>query len=445
MTAEQLNPSLAVECYFSVMVDGDNRRTKLDLAAYPDIAGWLLTILDHVLYRQGRLQGERHIAAPPGGAALQKLIDGHVILAGQRPDGGTQLRLNPDFDVRLWVHARRQGECAVSSLLALAENPDLTRWLLNYCIHGPSAAARQVPSPELAASLRRYAALVDRLPPAAACYPDPERPADIAAELSGAARVFRQPAGAAIPQEVRQALGRHTPALPPGQGLLWGEDAGTGMVYPSLWNGRDEVPEPGHAGSTLLQQRRGMWDAQREAARASLRVRRYAALREIIPPAQQGKVQHYVRQLVDKGYFPALGDGQVELRSAIHNEPTIASLHHGLAGIVSSVCGETVIASYCYLSCYEEGAVLARHKDRPQCAYNLSLVLDMQCRDGKPQPWPIYLELDDKPEAVLLQVGDGLAYSGTEIWHWREALPPGYRAIVCFFHFVPQGFTGSLD
>ena len=104
-----------------------------------------------------------------------------------------------------------------------------------------------------------------------------------------------------------------------------------------------------------------------------------------------------------------------------------------------------VIASYCYLSCYEAGSVLARHKDRPQCAYNLSLVLDMTGPVGEPEPWPIYVEIDGHPEPILLRVGDAVAYSGTELWHWREALPWGQRAIVCFFHFVPEDFSGSLD
>jgi hypothetical protein len=175
--------------------------------------------------------------------------------------------------------------------------------------------------------------------------------------------------------------------------------------------------------------------------------RQYAVLREILPPAPRAQLRRHVRQLVERGYFPALGDGQVELRAALHNEPSIASLHRGLAAILSGLGGETLQASYCYLSCYEAGAVLERHKDRPQCKYNLSLVLDMQGPEAtvEPEPWPIYLEIDGQPEAVRLQVGDGLAYSGTDIWHWRDALPAGQRAIVCFFHFVPDDFSGSLD
>jgi len=64
---------------------------------------------------------------------------------------------------------------------------------------------------------------------------------------------------------------------------------------------------------------------------------------------------------------------------------------------------------------------------------------------GDPKPWPIYLEVDGQPSAKHLQTGDGLLYSGSEIWHWREALPEGQRAIICFYHFVPTSFSGSLD
>jgi hypothetical protein len=154
-----------------------------------------------------------------------------------------------------------------------------------------------------------------------------------------------------------------------------------------------------------------------------------------------------VRQLRERGYFPELGDGQVALRASIHNQPTIASLHQGLAGIVNTIGEEKVIPSYCYLSCYEQGSVLERHLDRQQCAYNLCLVLDMRYldRDDEPDPWPIYLELEGKPEPALLNVGDGVFFSGRSIYHWREALPAGQRAVVCFFHFVPPGFSGSLD
>ena len=444
-TAGQMNPTLIVDAFFAADVDGDYQKTKFNLRAYPEIGSWVLSILDHVLCQQGTLPGERPIAEPPGGPARQLLMDGRVLFAQRRPDGVLELRLNPKLDVKLQLYARRPGLRAHYALLPLLEDVELTRWLLTHYA-GVSSGSFQAPLAEpLIGTLRRHGVLVDALPPADACFPDPGLPVDLAAELAPASLIFAQPAGAAIPPGVRRLLGRHVPELPAGTGLIWSQDAGTGMVYPTRWTPGASPLEIERVTGTKAADRLAFWDQQRAAARLSLRTRRYAALRDIVPPAQREKLRRYVRQLVERGYFPALGDGQVDLRAAIHNQPTVAALHQGLAGIVNSLCPEPVVASYCYLSCYEEGAILARHKDRKQCAYNLSLVLDMQGPDGEPQPWPIYLEIDGLPEAVQLQVGDGLCYSGTDIWHWRDALPKGQRAIVCFYHFVPQGFTGSLD
>ena len=270
---------------------------------------------------------------------------------------------------------------------------------------------------------------------------------DIAAELAGAARIVPQRAGEPVPAEVRRLLGHHQPPLPPGKDLLWTQDAGTGLVYPVLWPAGVAPPASGAGAASATGRRQESWQRERASARESLRTRRYAVFRDIVPAPQRSKLQGYLRDIRRRGFFPAMGDGQVELRCSIHNEPAVASLHHGLALLLSEVCGEPVKASYCFLASYEAGAVLQRHVDRAQCAYNLSLVFDMQdlVTGLEPDPWPIYLEVDGQPEAIRLQVGDGLTYSGTELWHWRDALPANQRATVCFFHFVPEGFTGSLD
>ena len=445
MNAGLLNPTLSAEVYFSVPADQGSRMTKFGLRSHPDIAAWLVSILDYILCTQGKLPGDRRIAPPPAGPTGQRLVDGGVILVSDRPDGGLAAELNPQIDVRLILYARRPNSCAHLALLALAEDPDLTRWLLTGYMGSPSATDLVQLGDSLVASLRRHAVLVDELPTEAVCFPDPAGPVDLLGALAAMQRVIPQAAGQEIPGEVRQILGRHVPNLPHHASIAWGLDAGTSMVYPTLLPGNASLPMLEGIAGAQAAQRAEQWDRQREMARQALLTRRYAILREIVPAAQREELRHFVRQLAERGYFPELGDGQVELRSAIHNQPTIAALHNGLAGVVNSICDEPVIASYCYLSCYQEGAVLARHKDRPQCAYNLSLVLDMYSADGEPDPWPIYVEIDGRPEAVLLRVGDGVAYSGTELWHWRDALPAGQRAIICFFHFVPQDFTGSLD
>lgn len=458
MSAERINPAVTVEAQFQGPVAGDVRTTRFVLRQEPDVAAWLLTFIDFILFRQGKLPEERRIAPPPGAEALQRLIAGAVVLTDRRPDGGLALRLNPGLEVRLNLIVRVAGEPARTAVLPLAGDPELARWLVTRALDAAPAATLpdDAPAP-LADALRRHGILVTELPPPEACFPDPELAADASrdpgVELATAARVFTQAAGDAVPADVRRVIGRHTPRLPPGTGLVWSLDAGSGLALPALWPAlwpalaAHEPPLPDGFRGPLADARAAAWDRQIDAARANLRDRHYAVLREILAPAPRARLRRYVRQLVERGYFPALGDGQVELRSALHNEPTIASLHRGLAAILGGLCGEAVQASYCYLSCYEAGAVLPRHKDRPQCNYNLSLVLDMQGPEPgvEPEPWPIYLEIDGRPEAVLLQVGDGLAYSGTDVWHWREALPAGQRAIVCFFHFVPGDFAGSLD
>ena len=177
-----------------------------------------------------------------------------------------------------------------------------------------------------------------------------------------------------------------------------------------------------------------------------MRTRRSAVLREIIPPAQQARLRNYVRQLVERGYFPSVGlDKQVDLRRSMYRQQTIGSLHNGLARLLSEVYGQPLMGSFNQLGLYEAGSILEKHTDRPQCVLNLSLVLDMQGPLGEPEPWPIYIEMDGKTEAIHLKVGDGLAYSGVEVPHWRDPLPEGQRAICGFFFFVPPDFTGSLD
>ncbi|MCK6370427.1 MAG: hypothetical protein L6Q83_03710, partial [Gammaproteobacteria bacterium] len=423
-------------------------RAHMSLKDYPDLATWLLSLLDHVLSQQAPAGGIRPLAEPPGGDTRQRLIDSGILFMRPRPDGRMALGIQPELSVQLMLIARRHGEPAYNAMLDLTEDPELVRWLLMQ--YAPGAAPARDPArfnPALRESMRRHHVLVEELPAPDAFFPDPDAPVDLAAELAPAARLIPQPAGQPIPAEVRRVLGRHTPALPPGVDLVWGVDAGTGMVYPTRVPASERQRDLHALAGSAAPARTAQWEAQRQAARASVREHRHAILRDIVPEPHRSKLRHYVRQLRERGYFPPLDDGQVKLRASIHNQPTIASLHNGLAGIVNTINGEKVIPSYCYLSCYEEHSVLDRHLDRAQCVYNVCVVIDMQYldRDGDPEPWPIYLELDGQPQEALLRVGDGVFFSGNSIYHWRNALPAGQRAVVCFNHFVPIGFPSSLD
>lgn len=197
--------------------------------------------------------------------------------------------------------------------------------------------------------------------------------------------------------------------------------------------------EPGY-----LETRYAAWQAHFAAARATMAASGYAVLRELLNPIQLASLRSYFRQLAAEGYFTR-GDSQVKLRDSIYNEPMARFLHHQLNYLVNQVTPEPVIPSYCYLSSYRPGAVLRRHRDRRQCSWNMSLVLDMDPEQPQATAWPIYLDLPVGLREVRLGIGDAVIYRGHEIEHWRDALGANQHVTACFFHFVDEHFEESLD
>ncbi|MFQ5636164.1 MAG: hypothetical protein ACE5G3_12645 [Gammaproteobacteria bacterium] len=442
--SRRINPTLSVEAEFRTLNEGRDVTTLFVLQRDPELVDWLISFVDYYLVQQGKLAGPKRIAPPPGGDIRQRLTRGGVILVERRPDGGAAMRLNPEQSIWLNIKVRLANRPSCRSAVAIYDDPEVGRWLLGHLADPANPEAGYPATKETLGRLADMGVLVDEAPPEDVYFPDPRADEDPVAELATASATFEQVGGGELPPAVADILGRHVPDLPPDTGMIWGQDAGTGLVFPSrLPDGvaaRDLCGDAGNAASAREQQ----WIRQRDEAGRSLAKAHYAVLREIIPPAQQPRLRRYVRDLVDRGYFPPLDDGQVELRSSIHNQPTITSFHNALARLVSSICGESVTGSFAYLACYHAGAVLDRHIDREQCAYNLSLVLDMDGQDGEPDPWPVYLELDGRPQVAHLQIGDGLLYSGANVYHWRDALPDGQQAIIGLFFFVPEAFAGSL-
>jgi len=198
-----------------------------------------------------------------------------------------------------------------------------------------------------------------------------------------------------------------------------------------------------------IDKRRASWALMRAEAAASVRRARYGVLRGLIHPLYVASIRRYFRGLVAEGHV-RLDGHQVLLRFGAHNEPLARILQRGLTDLVSEISGEPVKPSYAYFAAYMPGAVLKPHKDRDQCAISISLQLDYQPEPEDVSPWPLYLGLDDKaplenPTAIELGLGDGLFYRGTELVHWRDALPEGHASTSVFLHYVPADFRGSLD
>lgn len=170
----------------------------------------------------------------------------------------------------------------------------------------------------------------------------------------------------------------------------------------------------------------------------------YAELPQVIPALQRMALCRYYRGLVDEGHVLA-SDSQVALRHAMHDERLMRYCHRELYGLFARVIGDPIVPSYAYFASYRRGATLARHRDRAQCKFTASVLLEYLAGPSDDPVWPIHLELPGgEPIAVHLAPGDCLLFSGCDQPHYRHELR-GERSTSLLLHHVDQAFSGSLE
>jgi len=179
-------------------------------------------------------------------------------------------------------------------------------------------------------------------------------------------------------------------------------------------------------------------------ARASYREKGYAALPGLINRLHIAALRRYYRCLIRKGMI-RLGDEQSSLRYVIHNEPVARFFHQQIALLLSAVAGQPLKPSYVYLASYISGAKLKKHVDREQCEFSITFCLDFSPEPELATPWPICLDSANGKVEVYQALGDGLAYRGTRLPHYRTRLGPGQTSTSIFFHYVSADFDGRLD
>ncbi|HEY9840071.1 MAG TPA: hypothetical protein V6D23_06445 [Candidatus Obscuribacterales bacterium] len=177
-------------------------------------------------------------------------------------------------------------------------------------------------------------------------------------------------------------------------------------------------------------------------ARNSLAERGYVVLRQVVNPLHLGALRDISRSLEQGGYFE-VDQIQVLGRLLFHNHPLMQFIHLQLTQLLRDIVPAPVKPSYSYLAIYPGGCELKRHLDRRQCAWNVSLALDM--KPNQAPSWPFCLEFKDQVHSLELELGDLLLYSGTETPHWRPLLPKEQRAATALFHFVNVHYSGDLD
>ena len=170
----------------------------------------------------------------------------------------------------------------------------------------------------------------------------------------------------------------------------------------------------------------------------------YAPLPQLIHPFHVAALRRYFRNRVRMQSIP-LGDRQSARRYAVHNEPVARFFHHQIASVLSEVAGEELKPSYVYFASYMGGAELEKHTDREQCDFSITFCLDYSPEPGLATSWPIQLETRTGTMKVYQALGDGLAYRGTQLPHFRDILPDGQTSTSIFFHYVKADFAGSLE
>ena len=180
-----------------------------------------------------------------------------------------------------------------------------------------------------------------------------------------------------------------------------------------------------------------------DTAAALFQKKGYALLSGLIHPFHVAALRRYYRYQIRSGAIQ-LGDGQSPLRYRAHNEPVARFFHHQIAATLSAVAGEPLKPSYVYLASYLAGAELKKHLDREQCEFSITFCLDFSPEPELAAPWPISLDTPAGTVTVYQALGDGLAYRGTRLPHYRSKLGQGHTSTSIFFHYVRQGFSGSL-
>lgn len=160
--------------------------------------------------------------------------------------------------------------------------------------------------------------------------------------------------------------------------------------------------------------------------------RGYLVVPQLIEPALADFLWSYVHTKFASLLLRA-GDRQVPNTPGDYGDPTFDGLLEYLRPRVEERSGLALYPTYSYFRLYKRGDVLKRHRDRPACEISVTLNLGQM----PAEPWPIYVELDDRPYAAMLTPGDALLYRGCDCFHWREAFH-GVRLAQAFLHYVDR-------
>ena len=152
-------------------------------------------------------------------------------------------------------------------------------------------------------------------------------------------------------------------------------------------------------------------------------------------------------------------------RTVLHNHELFNEHHRAITDQISELVGEEVEPSYNFLSLYYNMGVCEVHMDAPEAKYTVDLLIeqtvDWPIYISNWQDWPENLEINESDwQAVIknnpankfssysLEPGGGVIFSGSNSWHYRDAIYQPRKKHHChliFFHFIPKGTKAIID
>ncbi len=152
-------------------------------------------------------------------------------------------------------------------------------------------------------------------------------------------------------------------------------------------------------------------------------------------------------------------------RFVIHNHPFFNQIHESVTEMVSELVKEEVEATYNFLSLYNNLGVCAVHMDSPEAKYTFDICIEQsidwkifisQRQDWKNnfeytyENWHQQIINDPKNHFTeySLKSGDGIIFSGSSQWHYRNPISDKANNNFCnliFFHFTPKGMKKLIN
>jgi hypothetical protein len=181
----------------------------------------------------------------------------------------------------------------------------------------------------------------------------------------------------------------------------------------------------------------------------------YALIRELIPRevarAFMAKLKSDLGNrpwpIHEGDVSPILKRNAVEIYGNVY--PPMQTFLWALTAPMEEVTGSKLVPTYDYFRIYREGDICRVHRDRPACEHSLSLTLDY----SDDAPWPLevggggmegpqdVVAEDFGQEAtssLVMQVGDAVAYRGTDHRHGRTMPNPNAWSAHLFLHWVDR-------